>query len=82
MDNDYNNLHIDYIHLDVMDGKFVSNTAFNIDDINNVVSLSNKKLDVHLMVEDPNKYIDVFNASNTSYLSILYEVIKDIDILL
>ena len=67
-----NNSTTDYIHLDIMDGKFVENTSNMFDFIhNNVV---NKPLDVHLMVEDTFKYIEEYSKLNPNNITIHYEI--------
>ena len=47
-----------YIHIDVMDGKFVSNKEFTIGEIKAINLISKYPLDVHLMVEEPINYIN------------------------
>ena len=74
-----NNLDIDYIHLDIMDGKFVPNTSFTHEEIKTIVSSINKPLDVHLMVKDPAKYIEDYALLNTTNLIFHYEAVKDIE---
>lgn len=64
---------LDYIHLDVMDGKFVPNTSLPYDEVVNLID-SNQKLDVHLMVEDVEKYIDDFSNINPEYITFHLEV--------
>ncbi len=69
----------DYIHMDVMDGKFVSNKTWTIGEIKKIVSHSNKPLDVHLMVNNPYKYVEEFAMMNTDYLTFHYESVDDVD---
>lgn len=64
----------DYIHYDIMDGKFVSNISFSNDDIRRINEYNTKKLDVHLMVENPKEYINFFKAFNPEYITIHYEI--------
>jgi len=68
---------IDYLHLDVMDGIFVPNTAFPIEQVKDIINY-NKKLDVHLMVTDIKKYIDDFKILNPFYITFHYETKYDI----
>lgn len=70
---------VDFIHLDIMDGKFVSNKTWTYGEIKKIVSYSNKQLDVHLMVENPSKYINDYALLNTEYLTIHYEAVKNLD---
>ena len=65
------------MHLDIMDGKFVpfKTPAFN--EINRVISNTNKKLDVHLMVENPSKYIKDYGMLDTEFITIHVEI-KDV----
>lgn len=69
----------DYIHVDIMDGKFVENKTWTYSEIKKIVSYSNKKLDVHLMVNDPHKYIEDYALLNTDRIIFHYEAIKDIN---
>ena len=50
-----NETDVDYIHVDVMDGKFVPNKTMPFSEMKNIYKFTNKRLDVHLMVEDPKK---------------------------
>lgn len=74
--NDYD---IDYIHIDVMDNTFTNNVAYSIEEINEINKISNKKLDIHLMVNDPIKYINNFNNMNIEYIIFHVEIDKDIN---
>lgn len=74
--NDYD---IDYIHIDVMDNTFTNNVAYSIEEINEINKISNKKLDIHLMVNDPIKYINSFNNMNIEYIIFHVEIDKDIN---
>lgn len=74
--NDYD---IDYIHIDVMDNTFTNNVAYSIEEINEINKISNKKLDIHLMVNDPIKYINSFNNINIEYIIFHVEIDKDIN---
>ena len=51
---------IDSFHIDIMDGRYVSNYAMSLTDLRCIRSLTNKPLDVHLMIEHPNTHIDLF----------------------
>lgn len=52
-----NNTNADYLHVDVMDGDFVPNISCIYNDVKDILTLSNKPLDVHLMVSSPSEYI-------------------------
>jgi len=74
-----NTTNISYIHLDIMDGQFVSQTTLPIKEIKELSNQSEKKLDVHLMVEEPLEYIESINGlSNIEYITIHLEIDKDI----
>lgn len=73
------NTKADYIHVDIMDGKFVENKTWTISEVKKIVSYSKLPLDVHLMVENPSKYIEDYALLNTSYITFHYEAVKDID---
>lgn len=67
------NLNPDYMHIDIMDGKFVS----NISDMLNLPNLNSKR-DVHLMVYDIKKYVDIYKKYNPEYITFHYEATNDI----
>ena len=69
----------DFIHVDIMDGKFVENKTWTISEVKKIVGYSHLPLDVHLMVENPSKYIEDYALLNTSYITFHYEAVKDID---
>lgn len=68
----------DYIHVDFMDGKFVNNTNYEIDEIKEFLKDTKKKLDVHVMANDPLDYLDTFKELNTEYFTFHYEAVRDI----
>jgi len=64
----------DYIHVDMMDGQFVENANFTVQDIKKMFKGCKKKLDVHMMVCSPNKYVrDFAKMPNVEYLTLHYE---------
>ena len=69
----------DYLHIDAMDGIFVPNTQMKIDEINVLEKHSNIPLDVHLMIDDPEVYIDKLENKNIEYITIHVEINKDIN---
>ncbi len=73
------NTKADFIHVDIMDGKFVENKTWTISEVKKIVSYSKLPLDVHLMVEKPSKYIEDYALLNTSYITFHYEIVKNID---
>ena len=64
----------DWIHVDVMDGRFVPNLTFGAKVIETLRGLTKLPLDVHLMVVEPEKYFDSFAAAGASVLTIHQEV--------
>ena len=73
------NTKADFIHVDIMAGKFVENKTWTISEVKKIVSYSKLPLDVHLMVENPSKYIEDYALLNTNYITFHYEAVKDID---
>lgn len=72
--NKVNNTNTDYLHLDVMDGMFVPNTSYNIEEIKYIISNSNKKIDAHFMVNDPIKYLNELKKYNLEYFTFHVEL--------
>lgn len=68
----------DYLHLDVMDGHFVNNISFGIPVIKSLKKISKLIFDVHLMIENPEKYIEVFLNSGADIITVHYEAGKNI----
>ena len=66
----------DYIHFDVMDGVFVPNISFGIPVIKHVKKIAEKPLDVHLMIVDPDKFIEPFVEAGASIITVHYEVCR------
>ena len=64
----------DYIHFDVMDGKFTDNKNLLPSELVKLIKLSKKKNDVHLMVKNPDKYIETLSLYDIEYLTIHYEI--------
>lgn len=77
-----NDTDVDYIHVDFMDGKFTKNTGYSVRQLKKVYKFTSKRLDVHLMVKKPKKYIRSFADLNTEYLSFHVEIGEEIEPLL
>ncbi len=63
----------DWIHLDIMDGMFVPNISFGIPVVKAVRRLSQKPLDTHLMIEQPDRYVSTFKDAGADMLTVHYE---------
>lgn len=73
-----NQTDVDYIHLDFMDGKFVSQKTMPYHEMKHVSDYTSKRLDVHLMVNEPSKYIPLFAELNTEFITFHVEVEENI----
>lgn len=70
---------IPYIHFDVMDGIFVPNIGIGIHLISGVRSLSKLTFDVHLMIEEPRRYIERFVKAGADIITVHYEACSDLE---
>lgn len=63
----------DWLHLDVMDGRFVPNITFGMFIVQAIRKMSAKPLDVHLMIVEPERYIEQFRAAGADVITVHYE---------
>ncbi|MFA7288809.1 MAG: ribulose-phosphate 3-epimerase [Melioribacteraceae bacterium] len=66
----------DIIHCDIMDGKFVPNISFGPLVVNAVRNITNLPIDVHLMIESPDDFIEDFVKAGANYITVHQEEVK------
>lgn len=69
----------DIIHVDVMDGLFVPSISFGMPVIKSIRKVTNKPFDVHLMINEPIRYIDDFVEAGADWLTIHVEACEDVE---
>ena len=67
----------DWLHVDVMDGHFVPNITIGVPVVESINKVTNLVLDVHLMIENPEKYIEQFYHAGADILTVHYEAVKE-----
>lgn len=71
----------DWIHVDVMDGHFVPNITIGVPVVKSLKKVTNLPLDVHLMIENPEKYVKAFAKAGADILTFHYEAVEDDEII-
>ncbi len=66
----------DWLHIDVMDGHFVPNITIGIPVVKSIKAVTHLPLDVHLMIENPKKYIDDFANAGADIITFHYEAVE------
>ncbi len=69
----------DWLHVDVMDGHFVPNLTLGPDIVGALDRATDVPLDVHLMIEEPEKYIEAFAKAGADYITVHQEVTDDLE---
>ena len=67
----------DWIHVDVMDGHFVPNISIGVPVVKSLGKVARIPLDVHLMIENPEKYIEPFAKAGANIITFHYEATRD-----
>lgn len=70
---------VDYIHVDVMDGKYVKGKTMSFNDLSSIGYYTQKRLDVHFMVQKPLKYIDDYASLNVFCMSYHLDIKNNLD---
>jgi len=63
----------DWFHVDIMDGRFVPNISFGMFIVKQMKEMAEKPLDVHLMIVEPEKYIEQFREAGADVITVHYE---------
>ena len=69
----------DLVHVDIMDGHFVPNISFGAGVMKSLNGKTNLPYDVHLMIENPDDYLEEFVTDNTGYIAVHQEACKHLD---
>lgn len=69
---------IDFLHIDIMDGSFVPNITLGFDLINSIKKITKIPLDIHMMVDEPAKFIERINVDKDDIICVHYESEKHI----
>lgn len=67
----------DWIHVDVMDGHFVPNITIGVPVVKSIREVTDLPLDVHLMIENPEKYVEPFAKAGSDIITFHYEAVEE-----
>ena len=70
---------VDYIHVDVMDGKYVKNKTMSYTELCDITYYTRKRLDIHFMVKKPLKYIDDYATLNVEYMTFHIDIKNNLE---
>lgn len=71
----------DWLHIDVMDGHFVPNITIGVPVVKSIRKVTDMPLDVHLMIENPKKYIKAFAQAGADIITFHYETVERHDVI-
>lgn len=69
----------DWVHIDVMDGHFVPNITIGVPVVKSLKAVTKLPLDVHLMIENPERYIEAFAKAGADIITFHFEAVKDVN---
>lgn len=72
------NLDISYLHLDIMDGKFVPNSTYDAEEVKNIRKMTLMFLDTHLMIENPENYINSYINAGSDSITFHFEATTNV----
>ena len=68
----------DWLHIDVMDGHFVPNITIGVPVVKSIKQVASIPLDVHLMIENPQKHVEAFKNAGADIITFHYEAVEDV----
>ena len=68
----------DWLHIDVMDGHFIPNITIGVPVVQSIKKVASIPLDVHLMIENPDKFVEAFAKAGADIITFHYEAVDDV----
>lgn len=69
----------DMVHIDIMDGMFVPNISFGVPIVKSIRPITKLTFDVHLMIQEPSRYVEDFAKAGADIITVHYEAEKHLD---